>query len=125
MPGPMGHPMGHVPVAKDHGTRRQWEARVRRMIRQGCRRDEILFAMGEANWPFEEASALVTRLASSERWTAIGMMAGLGILGLLGVLILIVSIDSDGEAFGLGLVLALSGIGGFIYGLIRLVKVSA
>ncbi|MDB5324331.1 MAG: hypothetical protein JWN40_5962, partial [Phycisphaerales bacterium] len=66
---------------------RQWEAHVRQMIRRGSGREEIVYAMTSANWPFEEAEALIRRVAGGERWRAAGtMIAGAAAVLLFGAI---------------------------------------
>ena len=140
---PPGYPAqspygGHPPAAHPHapvpalpagpigGTPRQWEARVRRMVRQGNTRDEILFTMRESGWPFDQAQEIVRRHTSKERWVAIWTMLGTGVFGLLGIVLLIAFFNHpDGNLFGAAFAFLGSGLTGFIYGLVRLAKIRA
>ena len=117
-----GAPQPAITGGPDAGTIRQWEARVRRLVRNGARREEILYVMSDANWPYDAALDMVRRIASRERWKAVAMMVGFGILALLGVVITVVSLTS---ANGGVVYLPVVSVAGFIYGIVRLVRVKA
>jgi hypothetical protein len=96
------------------------------MVRQGHTRDEILFTMREAGWPFEQAQDMVRRHTSKERWVAIWTMLGTGIVGLIGIAVLIAFLNNpDGNTFGASFAFIGFGLTGFIYGLVRLAKIRA
>lgn len=118
----------------DPGVIRQWEARVRRMVRHGENREQILYALSEANWPYDSALDLVRRMVARERWVAIGIMAATGLVGLLGLVITYfeftagfssASSSSNSNASGSGIGCMIFGLIGFILGLVRLVKIRA
>lgn len=107
----------------DRGTMRQWEARVRRMARRGEAREQILYHMTDANWPYDQADQFLRRMASSERWRAVGIMAATGVIALIGIGLLIVDISSSTNFNGGGAGFIVFGLVGFIYGLVRLIKI--
>lgn len=117
-------------LPNDRGVIRQWEARVRRMVRHGENREQILYALTEANWPYDAALDLVRRMAAKERWLSIGLMIGAGFFGLLGAVLTFVEFtstysSSSPNASGSGIGCAIVGFAGFIVGLIRLIKIRA
>lgn len=128
---PQGFPPAHgQPVYQQTGMTagagapsvRQWEAHVRRMIHHGSNREEIIYAMTAANWGYEDAMALIRRLAASERWKAVWMMIGGVLIAGAFLLLTIVSISAtrDGGVIFWGAIVF--GIFLFILGLVRLTK---
>jgi hypothetical protein len=115
-----------LPAGPVGGTPRQWEARARRMVLQGHPRDELIAVLVGAGWPFDQAQAMVTRLASKARWGFIGTIIATGCIGALGVVIVIVGLNArGGDIHGGGIAFSLFGIVGFIYGLVGLTKIRA
>lgn len=100
---------------------RQWEAHVRQMIRRGSGREEIVYAMTSANWAFDDADALIRKIAGGERWRAAATMIGGAALVLVFAGLSFVALTSPGGGmiwygpcfFGAGL---------FIYGIVRLAR---
>ncbi len=106
------------------GTARQWEARARRMVKQGRTRDQILYELGQANWPLDQAQAMVARLASKERWVAAWIIVGMAVMALAGFGLLLAALSSSvGDFYGGAFAFLVTGVGGVIYGLVRLVAV--
>jgi len=104
----------------DSGMVRQWESRVSRWANQGKGREEILYGMSEANWPYEEALRLVNRIGGRQRRKWILVIVGCALLLFLGLGVSYMSLTSPGG--GGAVYLPISGLVGFIYGLVRLVK---
>jgi hypothetical protein len=104
----------------DSGMVRQWESRVSRWANQGKGREEILYSMTEANWPYEEALRMVNRIGGRQRRKWIFVIIGCALVLFFGLGITYFSITSPGSG---GVVyLPISGLVGFIYGLVRLIK---
>jgi hypothetical protein len=100
---------------------RQWEAHVRRMVRDGCGREEIIYTMTSANWPYDDAMTLVRRIGSGERWKGVWMMIGGAALAIVTGLVSVLSLAlPEGGVILYGP--CFFGIGLFIYGLVRLAK---
>lgn len=113
------------PVVHPSTSARQWEAHVRRMIRQGTNREQILYAMTDANWPYQDATDLVRRVAKKERAKAIYTSVGGLALAIFSIVVTVISILAAGPH---GVILygpAIVGIVLFIYGLVRLIKIKA
>ncbi|HEX8911162.1 MAG TPA: hypothetical protein VF796_02300 [Humisphaera sp.] len=125
---PPAGPVAAMPVTPAAGpiggTPRQWEARARRMVKQGRTRDQILYELGQANWPLDQAQTLVSRLASKERWVAVWIIVGMAVMALAGFGILLAELASrHGDVHGGEFAFIVTGVGGVIYGLVRLVAV--
>src|SRR5437868_5256078 len=52
---PMARALPALPTTFDASTIRQWRLRVRRNVRSGLGREEILYGMTDANWPLDQA----------------------------------------------------------------------
>ena len=113
------------PAIHSTASTRQWEAHVRRLVRQGTRREEILYTMTDANWPYQDATELVRRVAKKERGKAIWMLVGGLALAAFSVAVTVISIVAAKQD---GVVLygpAIIGVGLFIYGVVRIFKIKA
>jgi hypothetical protein len=82
-------------------------------------REEILYTMSEANWPYDDALRLVSRIGTRQRRKWILVIIGCGLLVVFGVGITYLSLTSTN---GGAVYLPISGLVSFIYGLVRLVK---
>jgi len=103
----------------DAGVIKQWESRVTRWAAQGRGREEILYNMSEANWPYDEALRLVARIGTRQRRKWILVIIGCGLLVIFGIGVTYLSLTSTN---GGAVYLPISGLVGFIYGLVRLIK---
>jgi hypothetical protein len=91
------------------------------MIRQGEAREQIMYALTSANWPYDDAANLVKKIASSERWKAAGAMTGGAVLVIgFGALSFFAITNPRGGMIWYGPIFF--GIVLFIYGLVRLAK---
>ncbi len=108
----------------DPGILSQWESRIGRMVRHGNSREEIFYALGDANWPHDEATNLVGRIVKKERWKALAMILGFGILILVGAFTIYLDFTAP-TPDGRFIYFPVAGIIGFIWGIVRLVKIRA
>jgi hypothetical protein len=93
------------------------------MIRQSSTREQILYAMAEANWPYADANELVRRMASRERWIGVATILACGAVGVLGLLVTWAMVASRSEFNGGVVAFIIFGIVGAVYGLVRLLRV--
>lgn len=103
----------------DPGMIKQWESRVTRWGYQGKGREGILYMMTEANWAYDEALRLITRVARRERRKWALVMSACALLVMFGAGVSYLSLTSAGGGF---FYVPISGLVGFIYALVRLLQ---
>jgi hypothetical protein len=109
----------------DAGIIKQWESKVGRWVGEGRSREQILYDMTAANWTFADAEQLVRRIVGGQKrkWIIIMIVCGV---------VLVLELFAFAAAFA-GLVRPEGGMfyflitatSGFIYSLVRLVKIKA
>jgi hypothetical protein len=106
----------------------QWKAYVSAQLGKGQARHQILQTMLAANWPQQQAYALIRETVFRIRAKSLAIMAGSGLFGLLA---LVVTLSSYAEASRSGGTYViwwggiLVGTVGFVYGSSELIKTYA
>ena len=111
-----------VQFGPDPGIIRQWDARVARLVNQGQDREQILYMLTAANWSFPDAEQLVRKVAARERRKWALLMAFFGLLAAFGAVITFISLTSPQGGF---IYVPFASAAGFVYFLIRLLRIRA
>jgi predicted histidine transporter YuiF (NhaC family) len=106
----------------DSAIIQQWERKVARWVGQGLTREQILYEMSAANWLFDDAEKLLRRTVGRQKRKWIFTMIICGGLAALGVTITYVSITNPN---GGAVYVPIGATIGFIFALVRLVKIRA
>jgi hypothetical protein len=116
----------YQPPLLGEGHPAQWEIYVKRAVRSGRPRKEVLDEMLKANWAEVPACQFIDQIISQQRWAATGMLIGFAVLGMIGLIGIVASFEVDEmeDFIELLIIIIITGLAGFFYGLGRMIKVS-
>lgn len=106
----------------DSAIVQQWERKVARWVGHGHTSEQILYEMSAANWLYDDAAQLIRRTVRRQKRKWIIAMLICGVLAGLGVMITYVSLSNPN---GGAVYVPIGATIGFIYALVRLVKIRA